>query len=73
MDHIDVGSIQPSPKFDCPLTRCLSDFFFVIGLSDTLDRQMLEAKATREQIAEAIQGKVVAWGQWVGSCERVWK
>ncbi|KAF7533477.1 hypothetical protein G7054_g7034 [Neopestalotiopsis clavispora] len=48
-------------------------FFFVIGLSDTLDRQMLEAKATREQIAEAIQGKVVAWGQWVGSCERVWK
>ncbi|KAI4599723.1 hypothetical protein KJ359_001459 [Pestalotiopsis sp. 9143b] len=49
------------------------DFFFVVGLSENLDQRMLEAKATREQIAEAIQGKVVAWGQWFGSCERTWK
>lgn len=50
-----------------------TDFFFVVALSEPLDRDMLQARATREQIAEAINGKVLGWGQWFGSCERVWK
>ncbi|KAK8088626.1 hypothetical protein PG997_003587 [Apiospora hydei] len=47
-------------------------FYFVVALSAPLESGLLKAKATREQIAEAIVGKVVGWGQWVGSCERTW-
>ncbi|KAK7988153.1 hypothetical protein PG990_005005 [Apiospora arundinis] len=47
-------------------------FYFVVALSKPLEAGMLKAKATREQIADAIVGKVVGWGQWVGSCERKW-
>ncbi|KAK8050007.1 hypothetical protein PG994_011737, partial [Apiospora phragmitis] len=49
-----------------------SEFYFVVALSVPLDAGLLKAKATREQIADAIVGKVVGWGQWVGSCERKW-
>ncbi|KAI0128447.1 phosphatidylethanolamine-binding protein [Xylariales sp. AK1849] len=48
-------------------------FFFVVALSEPLDSGLLASKATREQVADAIQGKVLGWGSWVGSCERVWK
>ncbi len=49
-----------------------SDFFEIVALSEPLDRAMLGAKASREQIAEAIQGKVVGWGLWTASAERRW-
>ncbi|KAK8055836.1 hypothetical protein PG993_001063 [Apiospora rasikravindrae] len=48
------------------------DFFFVVALSAPLESGLLKAKATREQIADAIVGRIVGWGQWVGSCERNW-
>ena len=48
------------------------DFYFVVALSVPIEAAWLEAKAMREQIANAIVGKVVGWGQWVGSCERKW-
>ncbi|KAK7924149.1 hypothetical protein PG985_006203 [Apiospora marii] len=37
-----------------------------------LEAGLLKAKATREQVADAVVGKVAGWGQWVGSCERKW-
>lgn len=48
------------------------DFFVVVALSEPLDKQLLKSKASKEQIAEAIKGKVLGWGMWVGRCERKW-
>ncbi|CAI0655881.1 unnamed protein product, partial [Colletotrichum noveboracense] len=36
-------------------------FFEVVALSEPLDKSMLEARATKEQVAEAINGKVLGW------------
>lgn len=47
-------------------------FFQVIALSEPLDPNLLKAKARREQIGEAIVGKVLGWGLWVGVAERRW-
>ncbi|KAK7031653.1 phosphatidylethanolamine-binding protein [Favolaschia claudopus] len=47
-------------------------FYQVVALSEPLDPKLLSAKATREQIADAIVDKVLGWGMWVGSCERKW-
>ncbi|TQN65551.1 UPF0098 protein [Colletotrichum shisoi] len=46
--------------------------FQVAALSEPLDRKMLESRATREQAAEAVKGKVLGWGVWIGACERKW-
>jgi hypothetical protein len=54
------------------LTVC-EDFYEVIALGEPLDPKLLSSKATREQVADAIVGKVLGWGMWVGSYERVWK
>ncbi|KAI2630878.1 PEBP-like protein [Hypoxylon sp. NC1633] len=48
-------------------------FFEVVALSAPLDPSRLTAVTTREQIAEAIVGKVLGWGMWVGVAERTWK
>ncbi|KAJ7302928.1 phosphatidylethanolamine-binding protein [Mycena albidolilacea] len=48
-------------------------FYEVIALGEPLDPKLLNSKSTREQIADAIVGKVLGWGMWVGSYERVWK
>ncbi|KAF6805851.1 hypothetical protein CSOJ01_09207 [Colletotrichum sojae] len=48
-------------------------FFQVVALGEALDKKMLEGHATREQVAEAVKGKVLGWGMWIGSCERRWK
>lgn len=50
----------------------VQDFFYVVALSEPLDKTLIESKPSREQITEAIQGKVLAWGQWIGKCERKW-
>ncbi|KAF9875528.1 hypothetical protein CkaCkLH20_06909 [Colletotrichum karsti] len=47
-------------------------FFEVVALSEQLDKKLLESRATREQVAEAINGKVLGWGMWTGSAERKW-
>lgn len=51
----------------------LADFFEVIALKEPLDPSLLRANKTREQIADAIVGKVLAWGMWVGVAERKWE
>ncbi|POS70153.1 hypothetical protein DHEL01_v211456 [Diaporthe helianthi] len=48
-------------------------FFEVVALSETLPKDLLESRPTREKIAKAIQGKVLAWGLWVGAYERKWQ
>ncbi|KUI64960.1 hypothetical protein VM1G_00145 [Cytospora mali] len=50
-------------------------FFEIIALSEPLPKELLETKPqpTREQITEAIQGKVLGWGLWVGQYERKWE
>ncbi|EFQ25022.1 hypothetical protein CGRA01v4_06677 [Colletotrichum graminicola] len=47
-------------------------FYQVVALSEALDKKMLENRAAKEQFAEAIKGKVLGWGMWIGSCERKW-
>jgi phosphatidylethanolamine-binding protein (PEBP) family uncharacterized protein len=48
-------------------------FFMVIALKEALNSELLTAETTREQIAEAIEGKVLGWGMWVGVAERKWE
>lgn len=50
-----------------------TDFYEVVALSETLPKDLLQGRPTREQIAEAVQGKVLAWGLWVGVYERKWQ
>ncbi|GJC80705.1 hypothetical protein ColLi_03543 [Colletotrichum liriopes] len=58
--------------FTCPAAADESRHPQVVALSEALDKNMLEARATREQVAEAVVGKVLGWGMWIGSCERKW-
>jgi phosphatidylethanolamine-binding protein (PEBP) family uncharacterized protein len=48
-------------------------FFIIVALNKPLDSELLTAETTREQVAEAIEGKVLGWGMWVGVAERIWK
>ncbi|KAI1417766.1 PEBP-like protein [Hypoxylon sp. FL1857] len=48
-------------------------FFEVIALKEALDPSLLSATTTREQIGDAIVGKVLGWGMWVGIAERKWQ
>ncbi|KAI0195330.1 phosphatidylethanolamine-binding protein [Xylaria flabelliformis] len=48
-------------------------FFMVVALNEELEPGLLTADTTREQIAEAIEGKVLGWGMWVGVAERKWE
>ncbi|CAF9931543.1 MAG: hypothetical protein ALECFALPRED_005032 [Alectoria fallacina] len=46
-------------------------FYQVVALREGVDQEgFAAAKATREELARAIEGKVVAWGVWVGVFER---
>jgi hypothetical protein len=51
----------------------MKDFFDIIALSEPLDETLVASKPTREQVAKAIDGKVIAWGRWTGQCERKWE
>ncbi|KAF7345415.1 Phosphatidylethanolamine-binding protein [Mycena venus] len=66
----NVPYIPPRPLMNHGTHRY---FYEVIALEEPIDPKLLSSKATREQIADAIVGKVLGWGMWVGSCERVWK
>jgi hypothetical protein len=48
------------------------DFFEIIALSEPLPKSLVRSKASKEEVAEAINGKVLGWGMWVGSAERKW-
>ncbi|KAL1641087.1 hypothetical protein SLS58_006360 [Diplodia intermedia] len=45
----------------------------LVALSEPLDIQALGPKVGQKKIAEAIKGKVVGWGSWVGVYERTWQ
>ncbi|KAH8890926.1 PEBP-like protein [Thozetella sp. PMI_491] len=64
-----VVYVPPRPLMNHGVHRY---FFEVVALSEPLDKELLKTKITREQVAEAINGKVLGWGMWVGSCERKW-
>ncbi|KAK2003419.1 PEBP-like protein [Colletotrichum falcatum] len=65
----DVVYVPPRPLMNHGVHRYV---FQVVALSETLDKKMLEDRATLKQVAEAIKGKVLGWGMWTGSCERKW-
>ena len=44
--------------------------FQVVGLRSTLDVGMLGQAPTKIDLERAVEGKVAAWGQWVGTFER---
>lgn len=72
MDRIDVML-----GFYCSYPTCLTnwefvDFFQIVALSEPLDKQLIKSQPSKEQVAEAIKGKVLGWGLWIGSCERKW-
>ncbi|OJD29912.1 pebp-like protein [Diplodia corticola] len=48
-------------------------FYELVALSEPLDLQALGSKVGKSKIAEAIKGKVVGWGSWVGVYERTWQ
>ena len=50
-----------------------TDFFDIIALNEPLAETFIASKPTREQVAEKINGKVIAWGRWTGQCERKWE
>ena len=50
-------------------------FFQVVGLSERMDWDEVEGEAGSERLSlavlkEKVQGKVVAWGVWIGTFER---
>lgn len=45
-------------------------FFELVGLSERLDPAKMSAIPTRTELAGAIDGKVLAWGQWIGVYEK---
>ena len=46
-------------------------FYQVVALSEEVNQKGFEAaKPTREELAKAIEGKVLAWGMWIGVFER---
>ena len=44
--------------------------FQVVGLRSTLDVNSLSQIPTKTELERAVEGKVVAWGLWVGTFER---
>ncbi|MCJ1451336.1 hypothetical protein MMC28_001672 [Mycoblastus sanguinarius] len=48
-------------------------FYELVALGEPLDLGMLGEVPTKAKVAEAIEGKVVGWGVWVGSFERRWE
>jgi phosphatidylethanolamine-binding protein (PEBP) family uncharacterized protein len=48
-------------------------FFTLIALNERVDSSKLSTLPTAEEMAGAIEGKVVGWGEWIGVYERKWQ
>ncbi|KAJ5754004.1 uncharacterized protein N7511_008157 [Penicillium nucicola] len=48
-------------------------FFTLVALTEPVDPARLSAYPTVDEMAREIDGKVAAWGEWVGVYERKWK
>ncbi|KAJ5085079.1 hypothetical protein N7532_009850 [Penicillium argentinense] len=58
----------PAPPFGHGPHRYV---FTIIALNDTLQFSEPE-KASKDDIKNAMVGKVIGWGQWIGVFERIW-
>lgn len=61
--------IPPRPLLGHGLHRY---FFTLIALNEPIDTSKLSAVPRAEEMAGAIEGKVVGWGEWIGVYERKW-
>lgn len=48
-------------------------FFTLVALSEPIDASKFSESPTIEEVARAIEGNVLGWGQWVGVYERKWQ
>ena len=48
-------------------------FFTLVALNQAIDTSKLSSLPTIEEIAKAIDGNVVGWGEWIGVYERKWE
>jgi phosphatidylethanolamine-binding protein (PEBP) family uncharacterized protein len=48
-------------------------FYQLIALKERVDVDKLSAVVTKEELAREIEGKIAAWGVWIGIFERKWK
>ena len=48
-------------------------FFTLIALSEPVDASKMSPLPTVEEMAKEIEGKVLGWGEWVGTYERKWE
>ncbi|OAL20181.1 hypothetical protein AYO20_11545 [Fonsecaea nubica] len=47
-------------------------FFQVVALKTRLDTKKMKPLATRDDVLREIQGKICAWGEWIGIFEHKW-
>ncbi len=47
--------------------------FDVIALKEKLGEAALSEVPTKEEVAKAMEGKIVGWGRWIGCFERKWE
>lgn len=48
-------------------------FFTLVALSQPVDTTKLSPLPTVEEMAKEIEGKVLSWGEWIGTYERKWE
>ncbi|KAK9235716.1 phosphatidylethanolamine-binding protein [Lipomyces kononenkoae] len=67
-----LGSVYGGPK--PPLGHGVHRYYYtLVALKEPLDTSKMSALATKKEIAQAIEGKMIGWGQWVGLFERKWE
>lgn len=65
----DVVYIPPRP----PLGHGAHRYFFeVVALSEGLDPRLISKMPTKQELEEAIVGKVAGWGLWEATYEQKW-
>jgi phosphatidylethanolamine-binding protein (PEBP) family uncharacterized protein len=47
-------------------------FYTVVALSQPVDVSKLSPRPGKDELAVAIEGKVLGWGEWIGVYERKW-
>jgi phosphatidylethanolamine-binding protein (PEBP) family uncharacterized protein len=47
-------------------------FYQIVALKEPIDQEKLSEVPKKAELAKEIEGKVLAWGEWVGVSERKW-
>ena len=67
-----IGSVYGGPK--PPIGHGEHRYFYtLVALKEPLDTSNMSPLATKKEITEAIQGKIIGWGLWIGLFERKWE